>query len=50
MANNLGHGITTEIEEILVILDNCAAHLHLDFFKNIQMDFLSPNITSLIQT
>jgi hypothetical protein len=33
-ANELGHGITTEITENCTD-DNCAAHPHLDSLKNI---------------
>jgi hypothetical protein len=29
--------------KILLVLDNCAAHPHLDSLKNIQLEFLSPN-------
>jgi hypothetical protein len=35
--------------KILFVLDDCAAHPHLDFLKNIQLEFLSPNTTSLVQ-
>jgi hypothetical protein len=35
--------------KILLVLDNCAAYPHLDSLKNIQLVFLSPNTTSLIQ-
>jgi hypothetical protein len=35
--------------KILLVLDNCAADPHLDFLKNIQLEFLSPNTTSLAQ-
>jgi hypothetical protein len=35
--------------EILLVLDNCAAHPHLHSLKNIQLKFLSPNTTSLVQ-
>lgn len=38
----LGRGITMEIEKILLVLDNCAAHPHLDSLINIQLEFLSP--------
>jgi hypothetical protein len=34
---------------ISLVLDNCAANLHIDSLKNIQMEFLSPNTTSLVQ-
>jgi hypothetical protein len=36
--------------EILLVLDSCAAHPHLDSRKNFQQKFLSPNTTSLVQT
>jgi hypothetical protein len=35
--------------KILLILDKCEAHPHLDSLKNIQREFLFPNTTSLIQ-
>ncbi|CAH8477968.1 unnamed protein product [Dicrocoelium dendriticum] len=35
--------------KVLLLLDNCAAHSNLDFLKNIQMEFLPPKTTSLIQ-
>jgi hypothetical protein len=35
--------------KILLVLDNSAAYPHLDSLKNIQLEFLSPNTTSLIQ-
>jgi hypothetical protein len=35
--------------KILLALDNCAVHPHLDSLKNIQLVFLSPNTTSLVQ-
>ena len=35
--------------KILLIVDNCAAHPHLDNLKNIQLEFLPPNTTSLVQ-
>jgi hypothetical protein len=36
--------------KILPVLENCTAHPHLDSLKNIQLEFLSPNTTSLIQS
>jgi hypothetical protein len=33
----------------LLVLDNCAAHPPLDSLKNIQLEFLSSNTTSLVQ-
>jgi hypothetical protein len=41
MANELGHGITTETRKTLQVLDSCAAHPHLDSLKNIQLEFVS---------
>ena len=35
--------------KILLLVDNCAAHPHLDSLKNIKLDFLPPNTTSLVQ-
>jgi hypothetical protein len=35
--------------KILLVLDNCAAHHHLESLKNIQMELLSSNTTSLVQ-
>jgi hypothetical protein len=32
-----------KLRKIVLVLDNCAADLHLDFLKNIQLEFLSPN-------
>jgi hypothetical protein len=34
---------------ILIVLDNCAAHPHMVSLKNIHLEFLSPNTTSLVQ-
>jgi hypothetical protein len=45
----LGDGITMEIEENFVVLNNCAADPHIDSLKNIKMEFLSPKTTSLVQ-
>ena len=33
----------------MLLVDNCAAHPHLDSLKNIKLDFLPPNTTSLVQ-
>jgi hypothetical protein len=33
----------------LLLLDNCVAQPHLDSLTDIQLEFLSPNITSLVQ-
>jgi hypothetical protein len=33
----------------LLVQDNCAAHPHSDSLKNIQLEFLSPNSTYLVQ-
>jgi hypothetical protein len=38
-----------KLRKILLVLENCAAHPHLDSLKNIQLEFLSPNTTSLVQ-
>jgi hypothetical protein len=35
--------------KIVLALDNCAVHSNLDSLKNIQPEFLSPNMTSLVQ-
>jgi hypothetical protein len=35
--------------KILLVLDNCAAHPHLDSLKNIQLEFLFPNNTFFVQ-
>jgi hypothetical protein len=35
--------------KIVLVLDKCAAKPHLDSWKNIQLKFLSPNTTSLVQ-
>ena len=35
--------------EILLLVDNCTAHPHVSTLKNIQLEFLPPNATSLIQ-
>jgi hypothetical protein len=35
--------------KMLQVLDNCTAHCHLDSLKNIQLEFLFPNTTSLAQ-
>ncbi|KII62654.1 hypothetical protein RF11_04829 [Thelohanellus kitauei] len=35
--------------KILLIVDNCAAHPHLDNLQHIQLEFLPPNTTSLVQ-
>ncbi|XP_051784514.1 tigger transposable element-derived protein 6-like [Erpetoichthys calabaricus] len=36
-------------KKILLLLDNCAAHPHLDSLKNIQLEFLPPNTTSILE-
>jgi hypothetical protein len=38
-----------KLRKILLVLDNCAAHPHLDSLKNVQLEFLSFNTTSLVQ-
>ena len=35
--------------KILLLVDNCTAHPHVSTLKNIQLGFLPPNTTSLIQ-
>jgi hypothetical protein len=35
--------------KILLLLDNCAAHPHLDSLENIQLEFMFPNTTCLVQ-
>ena len=35
--------------KILLLVDNCTAHPALDTLKNIRLEFLPPNTTSLIQ-
>ena len=35
--------------KVLLLLDNCAAHPHLDCLKNIQLEFLPPRTTALVQ-
>ncbi|KFM74273.1 Tigger transposable element-derived protein 4, partial [Stegodyphus mimosarum] len=35
--------------KVLLLLDNCAAHPHLDCLKNIQLEFLPPITTTLVQ-
>ncbi|GLV33559.1 hypothetical protein CBL_20277, partial [Carabus blaptoides fortunei] len=35
--------------KILLLVDNCAAHPHLDHLKNMQLEFLPANTTSLVQ-
>jgi hypothetical protein len=35
--------------KIMLVLENCAAHPHLDSLKNIQLEYLSHNTTSLVQ-
>ncbi|KFM64333.1 Tigger transposable element-derived protein 4, partial [Stegodyphus mimosarum] len=35
--------------KVLLLLDHCAAHPHLDCLKNIQLEFLSPTTTALFQ-
>jgi hypothetical protein len=37
-----------KLRKMLMVLDNCAAHPHVDSLKNIQLEFPSPN-TSLEQ-
>ncbi|KII71226.1 hypothetical protein RF11_11743 [Thelohanellus kitauei] len=43
---NLKH----EHRNVLLLVDNYAAHPHLDNLQNIQLEFLPPNTTSLIQS
>ncbi|XP_035228277.1 tigger transposable element-derived protein 6-like [Stegodyphus dumicola] len=35
--------------EVLLLLDNCASHPHLDCLMNVQMEFLPPRTTALVQ-
>ena len=35
--------------KILLLVDNCTAHPHIDTLKNIRLEFLPANTTSLIQ-
>ncbi|XP_035232701.1 tigger transposable element-derived protein 6-like [Stegodyphus dumicola] len=35
--------------KVLVLLDNCAAHLHLDCLMNVQLKFLPPRTTTSVQ-
>ena len=35
--------------KILLLVDNCTAHPHVSTLKNIQLEFLPPNTTPLIQ-
>jgi hypothetical protein len=37
------------LRKFLLVLDNCAAHPHLDSLKNIQLEFLSPKTTFLVK-
>ena len=41
--------LTKVNQKILLLVDNCTAHPHVSTLKNIQLEFLSPNTTSLIQ-
>jgi hypothetical protein len=36
-----------KLRKTLIVPDNCAAHTHVESLKNIQLEFLSPNTTSL---
>ena len=38
-----------ENQKILLLVDNCMAHSKVSTLKNIQLEFLPPNTTSLIQ-
>lgn len=40
---------TKTYRRILLLLDNCTAHLNLQNLQNIDLKFLPPNTTSLIQ-
>ena len=41
--------LTKVNRKILLLVDNCTAHPHVSTLKNIQLKFLPPNTTSLIQ-
>ena len=41
--------LTKVNRKILLLVDNCTAHPHVSTLKNIQLEFLPPNTTSLIQ-
>ena len=41
--------LTKVNQKILLLVDNCTAHLHVSLLKNIQLKILPPNTTSLIQ-
>jgi hypothetical protein len=45
---SLGVELQRKSRTVLLVLDNCAAHPHLGSLKNIQLEFLSPNTTSLV--
>jgi hypothetical protein len=38
-----------KMREILLVLDSCATHPHLDSLKNNKLEFLSPSTTTLVQ-
>ena len=40
----------TKVNRKILLLVNCTAHPHVSTLKNIQLEFLPPNTTSLIQT
>ena len=41
--------LTKVNQKILLLVDNCTAHPYVSTLKNIQLEFLTPNTTSLIQ-
>jgi hypothetical protein len=46
---NLDVKLQCKSRKVLLDHDKCAAHPRLDSLKNIQLEFLSPNTTSLVQ-
>ena len=41
--------LTKVNQKIHLLVDNCTAHPHVSILKNVQLEFLAPNTTSLIQ-
>ncbi|KII72052.1 hypothetical protein RF11_16515 [Thelohanellus kitauei] len=47
--NAWGKNLKLKQRKPFLLVDNCAAHPHLDNLQNIQLEFLPPNTTSLVQ-
>jgi len=50
MAKTWNVDVKRKVRIVLLLLNNSVAHPHLDYVKNIHLEFPSPNCTLLVQT